>query len=126
MAKAVKRILCMILLSSLLIGIIPCTHVEATYASNQIKTGMGYTFLKNDTQRRVYMQLAQDAADLRPIIRFHSEELATWEETEFVLEMFYADFPEFYWVGNEYGESDMSGRYSNAMAFLSPHIHKNF
>lgn len=128
MAKSVKRILCIVLLCCLAITILPYSQVEAASASSEIKTGIGYTFLKNDTQRKAYMQLAQDAAELRPIIRYdsNSSELGTWEDVVFVLDMFYADFPEFYWVGNEYGGSDLKGQYGDAYGVIVPAYSREF
>lgn len=122
---SVKRALCIILTAFLLLICIPQPRASAQPASNEIKTGIGYTFLKTDAQRKMYMQMAQCAADLRPSLEFDAGN-SSIEEIWFVLDMFYADFPEFHWVGNDYGGSPIILKYSNAEGIVVPAYSQEF
>lgn len=69
--------------------------------------------------------MAQCAADLRPSLEFDAGN-SSIEEIWFVLDMFYADFPEFHWVGNMYGGSPIILTYSNAEGIVVPAYSQEF
>lgn len=95
---SVKRALCIILTACLLLFFIPQPRANAQPASNEIKTGICYTFLENNYQREYYLQLADALVNCRAYCPAYDSDHLTGEEANFVAHLVVADYPECFWA----------------------------
>lgn len=109
MTSTLKRALCVFLTACMLLIFIPQPKANAQPASGEITTGMGYTLLKTDAQRKLYMEMAEALVNCRAFSPAVDTATISSEELNHTRLMVNSDFPECFWGEASYNHNTPKG-----------------